>query len=420
VVLRLDDRLKAGQRELLARVGEIAAEMDLSAFLVGGPVRDLLLDRPAPDLDVSIEGPVHPLAERLAERLDARVRKTSRFMTAALVLRDGSELDLARTRTESYPEPGALPLVEPAGLADDIRRRDFSVNAMAAALEPGRFGQLIDPLGGLADLQARRLRVLHDRSFIDDPTRMLRAVRFMLRLQFELEAHTRELLDRANSQRRLSGLSGARLRNELARIFRESPARGLRTLQELDLLQGMGLAPASEAACEASRHLPEAARVLDLDLRKSSALATCLGVYAGLSGQDAGAVAVRLMLDGQVRRSMCRAALLIEEPPQALRDELPDSELYFALRGTPAAAVVSCWAASEPPVRARLERYWHELRDVVADVDGEDLIALGYRPGPGFGPALEVALAARIDFDAAREEQLAAALDLLREDTERT
>lgn len=381
-------------------------------------MRDLLLERPTPDLDIAIEGPVEELTVALARRLDARIRKTTDFMTSTLVLDDELEVDIARTRTETYPQPGALPEVTPASLAEDLGRRDFSVNAMAMSLDPRTFGELLDPHEGKYDLQRRQLRVLHERSFEDDPTRMLRAARFLLRLDFTLEAWTADLLDRAVGERRAAAVSGARLRNELGCLFSEAPARGLPMLQELRLLEGIGLTEASRAACVASRIVPRAAREMAVDLSEVDPIVCALGIYVGLSEQDGGGLAVRLMLDASARDALLQAAALIERPPGVLLGDQPDSTLFFALEGLRPAAAVGLWTVLDESARARLQHYWHDLRRTRPDVGGSDLIAAGHEPGPEFSQALETALRAKLDARADRQGQLEVALRLLEHTSE--
>ncbi len=417
-LLQIDDRLGAQDRELLAEVGATAAGAHTTAFLVGGPVRDLLLQREAPDLDVAVEGPIEPITHALADRLNARVHKTSRFMTATLVLPDGRQLDVARTRTETYPRPGALPVVEPATLAEDLARRDFTANAMAMALGRERFGRLIDPHDGQADVEVRQLRVLHERSFEDDPTRMLRAVRFMLRLEFELEAHTAQLLARAVVERRAAGLSGARLRNELRVIFHETPARAVAALQKLGLFEAMGLMQASRQACEATAHIREAAGALGIDLARIYPMATCLGMYAALSGQRAAELTARLMLHARSRDAFLHAAAVVARPPRVLLEDASASETFGELCRMRPEAALAAWTILDRPGRARLERYWHELRGTCVEISGTDLIAGGHRPGPGFTGALDAALKAKLDEGADREQQLSIALKALRKPTD--
>src|SRR5581483_7318244 len=179
----LPERL--GELAGLDRVREAAA--GLAAYLVGGSVRDLLLGRERADIDVAVEGDA---IDELAERLGGAARTHERFATAT-VRTDGLEIDLAATRAEAYPRPGALPEISPAPLRDDLARRDFTINAMAVPLASP--SDLVDPHGGLGALERGELRVLHDRSFVDDPTRALRAARYMSRYGFTLEPSTAEL-----------------------------------------------------------------------------------------------------------------------------------------------------------------------------------------------------------------------------------
>jgi len=194
-----------------------------SVYLVGGAVRDLIVGQDSVDLDLAVEGDGVSAARELARRLDGEAAVHERFGTATV--RAGElAVDLATARRESYPRPGVLPEVQPASIEEDLARRDFTVNAMAVALsEPGR-GELRDPLGGFADLAVARIRVLHDRSFIDDPTRVLRAVRYEARLGFGLEHDTERLLREAAAADALSTISGPRVRDELMDLLREPAA----------------------------------------------------------------------------------------------------------------------------------------------------------------------------------------------------
>ena len=220
---RLPERLEAlpGIAELRAAAG---AE---SVFLVGGAVRDLLLGRQRADVDVAVVGDPLPIARRLGG--EARVHE--RFGTATVRV-NGIHIDLARTRAESYPAPGALPSVRDAPLHEDLARRDFSVNAMAVPL--GGTPELVDPHGGLPDLSAHLLRVLHPSSFVDDPTRAIRAARYAARLGLRVEPETEELL-RATD---LGAVSRERIEAELRRLATEpEPAEALRLLVGWHLIE---------------------------------------------------------------------------------------------------------------------------------------------------------------------------------------
>ncbi|MEP7132520.1 MAG: hypothetical protein ABI914_05100, partial [Acidobacteriota bacterium] len=190
--------------------------------IVGGVVRDRILRLPLAnrDVDVIVEGDAKMLARRAAKSGAVTVKVHERFDTATLLTADGWSIDLARARREIYRRPGALPEVSPATLEEDLGRRDFTINAMAIELEGGG-GRLHDPFGGAADLHRRVLRVLHDRSFEDDPTRALRAVRYAARLELRLETRTRRVLDAALSGGALETVSGDRLRREFERTLSE-------------------------------------------------------------------------------------------------------------------------------------------------------------------------------------------------------
>ena len=217
------------------------------AYLVGGAVRDLLRGVDAVDLDLAVEGAARSVARALAERLDGVVREHERFGTATVRAGDLT-FDLAATRTETYDEPGALPRVAPATLADDLRRRDFTVNAMAVALSGDDLGHLYDPHGGRADLEAGVVRVLHIGSFLDDPTRLLRAVRYETRLGFHMDPATERAARAAVAEDAMSTVSGARVRDELMDMLAEHEAPSA-----VERMRDLGLARALDPALDPIR-----------------------------------------------------------------------------------------------------------------------------------------------------------------------
>jgi tRNA nucleotidyltransferase (CCA-adding enzyme) len=349
----------------LARVREAGGD---PVYLVGGAVRDLLLGRGRADVDLVVEGD----ATALAQALSTEVVSHERFGTVKLSL-DGHELDIAGARSESYAHPGALPSVEVgADLEADLGRRDFTVNAMAIPLrgEP----RLIDPFGGQADLAAKQLRVLHDGSFVDDPTRAIRAARYASRFGLGLEPRTAELL-RATD---LSTVSADRRQAELLRLAGERKAA-----EGFSLLSDWGLLELRVGGAEL------AAAVSDLLEQKA---------WQGVAERD---------------RAVLAAAL---GPPGA------EEELARARPERPSEAVEAArYAADVELVLARamgaewLDRCIAEWRDVTLEIDGEDLIAAGLSPGPALGRGLEVALRRKLDGEiAGRDEELAVALGAAR------
>src|SRR5215218_2552500 len=244
-------------------------------FLVGGAVRDLLLGATAVDLDVAVEGDAEAAAVRLAERLGGEVRAHGRFGTAT-VRAPGLVVDLAGTRRESYAAPGALPDVTPATLDEDLGRRDFTINAIAMSLAPDELGAVHDPHGGREDLAAGLVRVLHDASFLDDPTRLLRAVRYATRFGFALERETDRLAREAVASRALDTVSGPRIRDELIDLLAEQGAPdSVRTLGELGL--GSALHPALEIDSDLVASAKLGAIETAADPAHAALAALCLG-----------------------------------------------------------------------------------------------------------------------------------------------
>ncbi len=220
-MIRLDD-LPNPQRRALELVREVAAEKSCRPYLVGGPVRDLLLDRhDVLDIDLTLEDYSSTLARALAKRTGGRVRSFPQFLTYKVTAADLPEIDVATARTEKYRHPGALPSVAPGNLKDDLLRRDFSINAIAYDILGG---ELHDPAGGLADIASKEIRVLHDQSFIDDPTRIYRAVRLGARLGFSIERRTEELMREAIADGALGTVSKERIWRELFLAMEESEA----------------------------------------------------------------------------------------------------------------------------------------------------------------------------------------------------
>jgi tRNA nucleotidyltransferase (CCA-adding enzyme) len=215
------ENLAAPQRRAFDLIKEVATEKKLRPFLVGGPVRDLLLGRGVIDLDFTVEDDSSALARGIAKRINGRVRSFPQFLTYKVTAEDFPEIDIATARSEKYRQAGALPSVSPGTLADDLLRRDFSINAIAFDIGAE---QLHDPTGGQRDLEHQTIRVLHDLSFIDDPTRIFRAIRLGTRLGFTLEVNTEESLRGAISSGALATVSKERLWRELFLAFEEDRA----------------------------------------------------------------------------------------------------------------------------------------------------------------------------------------------------
>ncbi len=222
---------------LLRDVGIRAGEMGFDSYAVGGIVRDLLLRRATLDADVVIEGDGIAFASRFSAERNATLTRYDRFMTATLVLPDGSKVDVATARKEVYERPAALPLVRPGSIRDDLFRRDFTINTLAVCLNPDRFGEMIDLFQGRDDIRKGSIRILHEKSFIDDPTRIFRAVRFERRFGFTMEDATERRAREAVSAGLMQKLSGYRIASELRLISKEEdPGSVVKRLEGLDVL----------------------------------------------------------------------------------------------------------------------------------------------------------------------------------------
>jgi tRNA nucleotidyltransferase (CCA-adding enzyme) len=375
------------------------------AYLVGGAVRDLMLGVASPDLDVAVEADAHATARALAERLGGFVQEHDRFATAK-VKAEGMTVDIAQTRTETYPTPGSLPVVKPAELADDLRRRDFTINAMAVALRGDELGHLHDPHGGRRDLDDRVVRVLHDQSFLDDPTRLIRAARYETRLGFHMDDHTERLARDAVEIGAMKTLTGTRLRDALFLLLAEHDApSALKRLHDLGVDRGL------DPALEFDPTLAASAAIGAGEVGADRVLA----VLAALVSHDPEALDPWLESLGlereqreRVRRAARDAAALVE----GLRAvELSPSAIYALLRDEPAeglALALALGVAPEP-----ILEWSTRLRFVRLDITGDDLIAAGVEPGPALGRALSETLRAKLDGEVdGRDEELRYALQV--------
>jgi tRNA nucleotidyltransferase (CCA-adding enzyme) len=397
LVEKLLSRLSAPMAAILIETVKAARRRGLPLYLVGGSVRDLLLERSHLDVDLAVEGDAVSLAEDLAAAVGARLAVHRRFGTASLRGLDIG-LDLAQARDEHYDRPGALPSVRPATIAQDLARRDFTVNALALGLAGEQAGLLLDPYGGQRDLAARRLRVLHERSFQDDATRVLRGLRYEGRLGFRLEPTTQHLLCRDLSY--LDTISGARLRRELLAILAEDcPERILARAKAL------GVLPALHPALSFDRRRAVAfAAARGRPLAPLPEVYLCLLVASATPAQVEGAL-LRLALHGAWERALRDALRLRQEASRLAAPGLRPSQVVAILEPLSTAAI-DAHALLEPPgiVRRRLRQYLEDWRYRRPALRGHDLRALGVAPGPAMGQMLARLRAARLDGEARRRE----------------
>jgi tRNA nucleotidyltransferase (CCA-adding enzyme) len=219
---KLDNQL----RSLITEVGQIASQLGFKAYLVGGPVRDLMLKSSHVDLDVTIEGNGIAVAQRFAaNHSGSKIESYPAFKTATVMLPDGQAVDFATARKETYKQGGVFPAVTPSNIKNDLFRRDFTINAIAIAINPKVGGKMVDPFKGEQDLKKKKIRILHEKSFLDDPTRILRAARFKSRLGFHLEQETLHALKSAIAQGALETIKPQRYQKELKKILKEKTCK---------------------------------------------------------------------------------------------------------------------------------------------------------------------------------------------------
>ncbi len=395
-------RLDGAMRSALSQAVALAEKRGLDLYLAGGAVRDLLLGSAHFDVDLVVEGDAIDLTVELGTRLDGRVTSHPRFGTAT-VKGEGHRLDFARARAERYLRPGALPAVSPASLAADLARRDVTINAMALRLTGHDAGELIDQHGGQADLRAGLVRVLHDRSFQDDATRILRAVRYAGRLGFRLEEGTERLLRRDLPY--LNSIGGARLRHELERIAHEERAGTIVSLAaELAVFEAL-----DPAICVSVRQIKAIEQIaIDESPARRDAIFFCL-LGTGESKDQTEALILRLALTGRQAAAIRGLEGLRRDEGRLGKDGLRASEIVAFLSGkAPDTIEALALLTDNPTVRDRLRRYLDEWRFVHPRINGRDIEALGVAHGPDVGAAVAALRTARLDgIVTTREDEVA-------------
>ena len=355
-------------------------------FLVGGTLRDILLGEENFDVDIAVEGDAISVARVLAATLGGRVTPHDKFGTAVVLFGDGERVDVVTTRTEFYDAPGALPTVERAGLREDLFRRDFTINAMAASLLPADFGRLVDPFGGRADLDQRMLRVLHNLSFIDDPTRIFRGVRYENRYGFAMDDHTLGLARACIELGLVGDLSSARLRDELLALLEEpAAARGMIRLGELGA--DHAIHPRLRGDAEAAALFERAVGLRDELRVEVPAWRIGLAVLAHeMTSDEVYSLLERLKVRRRDADRIARAVTVAPLIAERLHAEELDAAQVVALADPYAPDAPLLALAREE--RQELRDYFERLRDVRLEIGGEDLAALGLPESPRVGEVL--------------------------------
>lgn len=405
--------------QVLRDLGRIGKELDVLVYAVGGFVRDLLLGIENDDIDVTIEGNGILFAETFAREFGCRVKSHEKFGTAVIVFPDGFKIDVASTRLEYYSSPGALPTVERSSLKIDLYRRDFTINTLAIQLNSQEFGHLIDYYGGQRDLQERSIRVLHNLSFVEDPTRVFRAIRFEQRLDFHIAKHTENLIKNAVKMDFLDKLGGKRLLSELVHILREKdPLRAMDRMNELGLLRfinpGLHMNAATRKVLEETKKIVSWFELLFLERRSEKWAIYFLALCESLTDDQFWGTCTRLAVNEHYKeklfemRKKAGEVLELMQRMAARGAKVQRSDIYHWLRELPVELLLYMMAKTgSEEVKKYISLYFTQLQNVRCFITGRDLQKLGVPPGPRFKEILDKLLDARLNnLVQSREEEL--------------
>lgn len=402
----LKERLPDWLYGILLDMGGTAEGLGMKAYAVGGFVRDLLMRRENLDVDIVIErGDGILFAEEFASKRGARVKAHQRFKTAVLIFPDGFKMDVATARLEYYERPGSLPTVEESSLKLDLYRRDFIMNTLALAINPPNFGELIDFFGAERDIREKTVRVLHNLSFIEDPTRALRAVRFSEKFSFRIERHTLNLIKNGVKLDIFKSVSGARLLDELRHILEEeAPAKALKRLDELGMLPlihpGIKWDEEREASVERAHETLAWHRLLYTKEKAEGWLAVFLSLTDALKEDELRSLVKRLMITGKKRLEVIdsRAAGIKALSRIEAGVVKKGSALYTLLKPLPLEVILYLMARThKEEAKKALSGYITRLKPMETELKGDDLKRMGIREGRRIGETLRLLLEKRLD-----------------------
>lgn len=401
----MGERLAPPVLDILRSAGNTAAELGYSAYVVGGFVRDLFLSRSTEDVDIVIEGDGIAFAREFAGRMKARVHYYKKFGTAVITFADGSKIDVASARLEYYQFPAALPTVEMSSIKLDLFRRDFTINTLAVCLNPDKFGLLVDFFSAQRDIKEKTIRVLHSLSFVEDPTRIFRAVRFEQRFGFTIGKMTEGLIKNAVKMDFFRRLSGHRVFGELRQILEEDdPVPAIERLAEFDLLislhEALRIDKKTVAALHATREVVSWYDLLFVDKPYMKWMVYLMVLMRGMAQQTTEDLCDRLELPPRHRemadsgrREADTFLHWIQRNPG-----IKNSELYQRLSGFKVEQELYVMSVTDSDtVKKHISRYILTLQHVQPLIKGKDLNEIGIAPGPLYSEILRKILYARLD-----------------------
>ena len=399
------ERLSKPMMQTLRQIGDVADALGCNAYVVGGFVRDLFLYRDNEDIDVVVEGNGIAFAKAFASRFGARTHTHQKFGTAVIIFADGFKIDVASARMEYYRFPASLPEVEMSSIKMDMFRRDFTINTLAIQLNAAKFGRLIDFFSGQKDIKDKVLRVLHNLSFVEDPTRVFRALRFEQRFGFTIGRLTASLIDNAVKMDFFKRLAGKRVYTELTLILKEeNPAPTLLRLRDYHLLRVIH--PAMRIENDFKELLENAKKVTDwhdllfMDEPYERWTVHFMVLIRHCNPAVSREICDRLSVPPRHAKMFCETRIDAERQlgPLERRKRMPNAELYDLLRGFKTEVILYLMVCTpSETAKKRISHYHTRLRGTEIAISGKDLVKLGLRPGPLFSRMLQAVLAAKLN-----------------------
>ncbi len=405
----MKERFPGRIHDLLMEFGRVGDALGYSIYAVGGFVRDLLLRVENFDVDIVVEGDGIRFAEEFERKFPCRIRTHKKFGTAIILFPDGLKVDVATARWEVYDSPAALPTVESASIKMDLYRRDFAVNTLAIQLNPKAFGELIDFFGGVKDIKEKTIRVLHNLSFVEDPTRVFRAIRFEQRFGFQIGKHTQNLMKNAVKVGFLERLSGGRVLSELILVLQEEdPLPALKRMRDFNLFHflhpGVKFDEQAEVLCEQIHHVIAWFDLLFLEQQYERWLIYFYGLMDFLKGGETEELCQRLAMNDKLKKRVAEGKIqadrvLLQIFSWINTDRHPKrSEIYDVLDPLSIESKLFMMAkTTQVTTRRYISLYFTQLRDTKPILKGTDLIQMGMKSGPSIKRALSGLLKARLD-----------------------
>lgn len=389
LIEKMKKQLPEEALQLLKEIGETASRIHMPVYLIGGIVRDILLDKPNYDIDIVAEGNGIELANRMMETHGGDVVEHENFGTATWNTPSGLSIDMVSSRLEYYEQPAALPEVETSVLGDDLQRRDFTINAMAIRLNAEAFGELIDPFGGQNDLREKRIKILHNMSFVEDPTRIFRAVRFEQRFEFSMDEQTEKLA--LESIDKVIHLSPQRINEEMIRLFTEGkPQEVIRRLFELNVWQQFGVnenqLEASVATAENLEHIynEQVRKISNLQIAEKPSWFNyfLLPFYCNDSLYAAEKFTLR-----KNRKNLLEEVMELQRHGQ-WKESTQTGDYHLFLHHFSDEAILFILVADQVPYLESVIAYLYNRNTLQNYLNGADLVKAGLKPGPTFSTIL--------------------------------